>query len=74
VVPGCRQATIGCLDCKGRLAEHMLERLAPIHERRPELAKRPDTVWDILQAGSQRARETAEATMDAVRAAMKIRY
>jgi tryptophanyl-tRNA synthetase len=71
---GCRSAGIGCLDCKAKLAEHMLERLASIHERRPELARRPDTVWDILLEGSKRAREVAEATMDDVRGAMKIRY
>ncbi len=71
---GCRTASIGCLDCKAKLAEHMLERLAGVHARRPELAKRPDTVWDILIEGSKKAREVAEATMEDVRAAMKIRY
>jgi len=71
---GCRSAGIGCLDCKARLAEHMLERLAGVHARRPELAKRPDTVWDILIEGSKKAREVAEATMEDVRGAMKIRY
>jgi tryptophanyl-tRNA synthetase len=71
---GCRSAGIGCLDCKAKLAEHMLERLAGVHARRPELAKRPDTVWDILVEGSKRAREVAEATMEEVRGAMKIRY
>jgi len=71
---GCRTAGIGCLDCKSRLAEHMLERLAGIHARRPELAARPDTVFDILLEGSKRARAVAEATLEEVRQAMKIRY
>ena len=71
---GCRTAGIGCLDCKARLSEHMLEKLAAIHARRPELAARPDSVWDILLEGSKRARAVAEATLDEVRAAMKIRY
>jgi tryptophanyl-tRNA synthetase len=71
---GCRTAGIGCLDCKAKLAEHMLEKLAGVHARRPELAARPDTVWDILIEGSKRARAVAEATMDEVRRAMKIRY
>lgn len=71
---GCRSAGIGCLDCKAKLGEHMLERLAGVHARRPELAKRPDTVWDVLVEGSKRAREVAEATMEDVRGAMKIRY
>ena len=71
---GCRSAGIGCLDCKARLTDHVLERLAAIHARRPEFAARPDTVWDVLYEGSRRARAVAQATMDEVRAAMKIRY
>jgi tryptophanyl-tRNA synthetase len=71
---GCRTAGIGCLDCKGRLLDHLLQRLEGIHARRPEFAAHPDTVWDILQAGSLRAREVARATMDQVRSAMKIAY
>ncbi len=71
---GCRSAGIGCLDCKGRLIDHLLEKLAAIHARRPEFASRPDTVWDVLLEGSKKARAAAQATMDEVRAAMKIRY
>ncbi len=71
---GCRTAGIGCLDCKGRLIDHLLHRLEEIHERRPRFASRPDDVWDILKEGSKRARETARATMEEVRSAMKIRY
>jgi tryptophanyl-tRNA synthetase len=71
---GCRSAGIGCLECKAALADHLLARLAGIHARRPELEKRPDTVWDILLDGSRKAREVAEATMEDVRRAMKIDY
>jgi tryptophanyl-tRNA synthetase len=71
---GCRTAGIGCLDCKGRLIDHLLHRLEEIHARRPQFASRPDHVWDILKEGSKRARETARATMEEVRSAMKIRY
>jgi tryptophanyl-tRNA synthetase len=71
---GCRTAGIGCLDCKGRLIDHLLHRLEGIHARRPEYASRPDTVWDILKAGTERARDVARATLDEVRAAMKVTY
>jgi len=71
---GCRSAGIGCLDCKGKLTEHMLERLAPLSARRRDWEKRPDEVWQILVEGSRLARVTAQATMDEVRGAMKIRY
>ena len=72
---GCRTAGIGCLDCKGRLLDHLLQRLEGIHARRPEFAARPDTVWDILpgglapRAGGRRVRRWSE-----VRSAMKIAY
>jgi tryptophanyl-tRNA synthetase len=71
---GCKSAGIGCLDCKGKLTTHLLARLEEIHARRPELASRPDTVWDILREGSKKARQVAQATMEDVRAAMKIAY
>lgn len=71
---GCRTAGIGCLDCKSRLADHVLERLREIHALRPQFASRPDTVWDILNEGSSRAREVAGATLEEVRRAMKISY
>ena len=71
---GCRTAGIGCLDCKGRLLDHLLHRLEGIHARRPEYASRPDTVWDILEDGARRARAAAAATMEEVRAVMKVGY
>jgi len=74
VVAGCKSAGIGCLDCKAKLTEHLLAGLEQIHARRPEYARRPDTVWDILREGSRRARAVAEATLDEVRAAMKLKY
>jgi tryptophanyl-tRNA synthetase len=69
---GCRTAGIGCLDCKGGLLDHLLRRMEEVHARRPEFAARPDTVMDILRAGSVRAREVARATMEEVRKAMQI--
>lgn len=71
---GCRTAGIGCIDCKDALATHVNERLAAIHERRPALEARPQSVWDTLKEGAQRARAAAEATMREVRAAMKIAH
>lgn len=71
---GCRSAGIGCLECKAGLSDQVLERLADIHARRREYQARPDTVWDVLHEGSKRARAVAQATMEEVRAAMRIRY
>jgi tryptophanyl-tRNA synthetase len=71
---GCRTAGIGCLDCKGRLIDHLLHRLEEIQARRVQYASRPDDVWDVLKEGSKRAREAARVTIEEVRSAMKIRY
>ena len=66
----CRQAGIGCVDCKKLFAKNLNASLAPLRERRAELDQRPDLVWDILQNGAQRARALADQTMDEVRAAI----
>jgi tryptophanyl-tRNA synthetase len=63
---GCRTAGIGCLDCKGKLLEHMLPPLARIRERRQQFAEKPDDVVEILREGSRRARGVAAETMEDV--------
>jgi tryptophanyl-tRNA synthetase len=64
---GCRTAGIGCLDCKAVLLEHMLPPLDEIRERRQRYRERPKELLEILHAGSSRARETAQQTMEEVR-------
>ena len=64
----CRQAGIGCVDCKKLFAKNLNDSLAPFRQRRAELDKNPDQVWDILHDGAKRARTLAEQTMVAVRA------
>ena len=61
---------IGCVDCKKRLADKLVEFLAPIHERRRNWAKDPHAVEDLLAAGAAKAREVAAVTMAEVRQAM----
>jgi tryptophanyl-tRNA synthetase len=64
---GCRSAAIGCLDCKGKLLEHMVPPLAVIRDRRDAVMKRPADVVEILREGSRKARAVATATMEDVR-------
>jgi tryptophanyl-tRNA synthetase len=64
---GCRTAGIGCLDCKGKLLEHMLPPLGDIRDRRQQFAEKPDDVVEILRQGSRRARAVAAETMEDVR-------
>jgi tryptophanyl-tRNA synthetase len=68
----CRTAEIGCVDCKKLGAGHLNAFLAPIQERRKPYEERPQEVWDILEAGTSKARAVAQATMREVRAAVKL--
>ncbi len=70
VYEGCRSASIGCIECKGWAADSLVQLLIPMQERRKKFEDNPRLAWDILEAGSQRARKTAAATMADARAAM----
>ena len=63
----CRNATIGCSECKELAASGIVVRLHDIRERREALEQQPEQVWDILSQGSARATQRAERTMEGVR-------
>jgi tryptophanyl-tRNA synthetase len=67
---GCRSAGIGCIECKSWAADSLVQLLNPMQERRKKFEENPRLAWDILEAGSERARKVASATMNEVRAAM----
>ena len=69
---GCRSAGIGCIECKGWAADALVKSLNPMQERRKKYEDNPRAAWDILEAGSARARDVAGATMNEVRDAMSI--
>jgi tryptophanyl-tRNA synthetase len=66
----CRTAGIGCLECKAVVIDRLTEILRPYWKKRAEYEKNPAIVWDILEQGSRRAREVAQATMTEVRTAV----
>jgi tryptophanyl-tRNA synthetase len=68
----CRTAEIGCLDCKKLVAGYLNNFLAPIQERRKPYEENPQRVWDVLEEGTAEARKVAQATMQEVRAAVKL--
>lgn len=70
----CRTGELGCVDCKMRLAKNLNESLRPIREKRQELLRHPDDVWDVLADGANRARKRAAGVLDKVRTAMKMKY
>ncbi len=67
---GCTTAGIGCIECKGWVADNIVTMLKPIQERRRTYEEKPKLAWDILEAGSARARNAADTTLVEVRKAM----
>jgi tryptophanyl-tRNA synthetase len=67
---GCRSAGIGCIECKSWAADALVHLLAPMQERRKKFEENPRLAWDILEAGTERARKAASETMNEVRKAM----
>ena len=74
VYEGCRSAGIGCIECKRWAADHLWKVLQPIQERRAKYVADPKLAWDVLEAGSAKARVTAERTMNEVRAATNLSF
>jgi tryptophanyl-tRNA synthetase len=67
---GCRTAGIGCIECKSKMADHLIQWIAPVRERRLEYEKHPARVLEIIDAGSKVARVEAQTTMSRVREAV----
>jgi tryptophanyl-tRNA synthetase len=67
---GCRTAGIGCIECKAKMADHLITWIAPIRERRFEYEQHPARVLEIIDAGSKSARRHAQETMVRVREAV----
>jgi tryptophanyl-tRNA synthetase len=69
-----RQGKVGDVEVKKKLAAAINRKLDPIRARRAAALARPGYLRDVLTEGSKKARETAAATMERVRAAVKLRY
>ena len=74
VQEGCRNAGIGCVECKQPIIDCVLKELKPIQERAKEYENDLTTVRSIVDEGNEAAREVARDTLDDVRKAMGIAY
>jgi tryptophanyl-tRNA synthetase len=70
----CTRAGIGCLECKQPIIDAILAEQAPMLARAEPFVSNPRLVRDIVDAGTQRARITAQETMRDVREAMGLNY
>jgi len=60
---GCTTAAIGCVDCKGKLADNLTVEFAKYVERRAALVANPQRVQEVLVQGAEKARAIAQRTM-----------
>ncbi|MCD6517970.1 MAG: tryptophan--tRNA ligase [Candidatus Aminicenantes bacterium] len=67
IIRGCRNAGIGCVDCKQVIIDTLIKELSSFRKKRKIYEKNPDLVWEILEQGNLKAREKARATMEEVR-------
>jgi tryptophanyl-tRNA synthetase len=68
----CRSGALGCVECKGNLADRIIEYYRPYRERREALDRTPEIVFEVLTRGAEKVRPVVEETMAAVRSAMHL--
>ena len=70
----CKKGERGCVQCKKELIAAMNEFLKPIREKRKYYDEHPEEVSEILNKGTEIARERAKKQIIKVKKAMKIDY
>ncbi len=70
VMDGCKNAGIGCLECKKPVSDAIIAELEPIQKEAAQYEKDPDIVRSIIAEGCETARESAKETIQEVRDAM----
>ena len=71
---GCKNAEIGCLDCKTPVIDKILAEQAPMVERIKRYEEDPTLVRNIIADGCEKANKLAEETMRDIREAMGLSY
>ena len=70
---GCRTAGIGCIDCKKRLGDRVVETQRPFRDRVTQYLDDKAQVLHILEEGKGRAIAEAEKTLQPIRRLMGLR-
>ncbi len=71
---GCKNAEIGCLDCKTPVIDKILAEQTPMYERIKKYEEDPTLVRNIIADGCEKANKLAEETMRDIREAMGLNY
>jgi tryptophanyl-tRNA synthetase len=68
----CRTGALGCVECKGNLADRVVDYYRPFRERRAELEQMPGLADEVLAGGAAKVRPVVEQTTAAVREAVHL--
>lgn len=68
----CRKGLIGCIACKDEISREVSDSLVDFQEKRSNLLKDINLVYDILKTGSENVRKVAKETIIQVRKKMGI--
>lgn len=74
VQQGCRNAHIGCIECKQPVIDAVLAEQKPMRDRAQLYLDDPTLVRNIISDGCEKARKLAAETMRDVREAMGLNY
>ena len=69
-----RRGGLGDMKIKRFLNDVLQEELSPIRQKREELAKEPEKVYEVLRKGTLKARQKAQETLREVKKAMILNY
>ena len=72
ICSGCKNATMGCMECKKRLGQKVNNYFKPIREKRKELENNDALIKEILYDGSKKARIKAQETIKGVEEAVRM--
>lgn len=66
----CKNAEIGCVECKRLMSENLNRFLQPVREKREAVTDQQ--IREVLQQGNEQAKTKANSTMEKVRQAMNL--
>jgi len=71
---GCKSGKLGCVECKTRLAQALIDKFDGFREKRKYYEKNPKIIKEIVMEGSKKARQSAKKTLDEAKKAMNLYY
>ncbi|MHB1275937.1 MAG: tryptophan--tRNA ligase [Candidatus Humimicrobiaceae bacterium] len=63
----CKNGEIGCIKCKDEIADAIYDSLKGFQEKRAQLVKNMDYIYDVLEKGKNHVREVSSRTIKEVR-------